>query len=684
MVNLFQPSKNVVTLSKGQEGYKDFVKNYLTKYEEVTKVDRFNSTKSKKRFKSVKEVRELFTDCGNYLTFSRGLLEIIPDSEYKLYLSEDCNFNQFDSPQYSFDQIRKTLDVFDLRDDQIIAVMKGLACKRGVIQMPTATGKSAIITSIIKRLLERYPEMRVLVLAPTLSTVKNINDSFIDNGLNSKVFGRSNKEVCSEITTSLVQSLVSLDEESSKQLEEIDAVFYDECLPANSMILLPDGTSKSISKIYLDDSVKEVLSYDVETDTYEVKKILRKFKTPFDDRFCKVYYIDKDTGQLEGVTCTRNHKIYTKNRGYVKAEDLTEEDVIKIDYPFARNWRSLSGFTYTKVKRVSFNIGKKAEYKYNLEVEDNHNYFANRVLVSNCHHLSCDTWNKLNSLLPNVEYSLGFSALSIDKSEIYQTNIRNISYNSSLIIGCSGKVLMHMDPSYYIKKGIIALPVVMRVDNKVELPENFDESAWSKLNKLGLMSSSRTDKIAKISSIFTRYDRKVLILVSERDYAFRLSKFLVQYGVTDFGISFGAGTGYTFKGLGPPTVDEDFNIDYNNEDSLKVVDKLSSGEVKVLIATSHLDEGVDISSLDVCILASGGKKDRRIVQRVGRVLRKTKTGKYAYVIDFNDRGSRVLSRQSSQRLSQYKKDIGVPESNIFDGIKVDFVETKFKELEGLS
>lgn len=684
MVNLYQPSKNVITLSKGQEGFKDFVSKFLLKYEEVTKPDYFNSTRTKKRFKTVKERRELYTDCGSHITFSRGLLEVIPETEYKLFLSEDCDFNQYDAPPLDFETIKKTLDVFDLRDDQAVAVSKGLYLKRGVIQMPTATGKSAIITSIIKRLLERYPEMKILVLAPTLSTVKNINSTLVKNGLDSKVFGHPCKEICSEVTSSLVQSLVSLDEDSSQQLKKIDAVFYDECLPANSKILLPDGTCKTILEIYSDESIQEVMSYNVTANCYEVKKILRKFRTPFDERFCKVYYEDKNSGELRGVTCTRNHKIYTKNRGYIPAEELTSDDWIKVDYPFARNWKVLDKFTYMKVSRVSFNIGKVAPYKYNIEVEDNHNYFANDVLVSNCHHLSCDSWNKLNTLLPNVEYSLGFSALSIDKKEIYETDIRNISYNSSLIVGCSGRVLMHMDPSYYIEKGIIALPVVMRVDHSVALPDNFDESVWAKLNKLGLMSSSRTDKVARICSIFDKYKRKVLVLISEKDYAFRLAEFLVQYGVTDFGISFGAGTGYVFKGLAPPTDESEINIEYDKEESLSVVDKLSSDEINILIATSHLDEGVDINSLDVCVLACGGKKDRRVIQRVGRVLRKSKTGKYAYVIDFNDRGSRVLSRQSGQRLTQYKKDIGVPKENIFDGIQVSEVESKFKELEGLN
>jgi intein/homing endonuclease len=38
--------------------------------------------------------------------------------------------------------------------------------------------------------------------------------------------------------------------------------------------------------------------------------------------------IDSDTGK--SIQCTPEHKIYTKNRGYVMAKDLNEEDILEI------------------------------------------------------------------------------------------------------------------------------------------------------------------------------------------------------------------------------------------------------------------------------------------------------------------------------------------------------------------
>lgn len=668
-------NKNKVYLSKLDPEFQKFVASFLIKYEEVSRPDYFNSKKNQKRFKTVKERRNLYTETDDFVIFARGLLELIPPTEY---VAEHLSPDLIVTPQVSNEEIKTSLDSFDLRDDQVIAVRKGLVARRGVIQLPTATGKSAIITTIIKKLLESNPGLKTLVLAPTLSTVENINKTLVSNGLDSRVFGHPSKSVESPVTASLVQSLISASVNDPHLLDGVGAVFYDECLPSNAKILLPDLSKKSILEIFEDDSITEVVSYNTEKDEYQVGKILRKFRTPYNDRFWKVYYDDPVSGKTEGVTLTPNHKVWTKDRGYVQAQDLTREDFIKVDFPYLRGLRTITSATYVKVKRVTKNVGRVSEYKYNLEIEGNHNYFASDVLVSNCHHLKCDTWNKLNFLLNNVEYSLGFSALSIDKSEIYKTDIRELSYGSSLIVGCSGRVLMHMDPSYYIERGVIALPAVFRVSHQVVLPKDLDEANWSQVSKLGLMSTTRTNKIAEISSIFSRYGRKVLVLVSEKDYAFYLGDFLGQLGIK-FGISFGAGKGYVSS-----TIDPEGKMTYDSEDSLEVVSQLGSGDFNVLIATSHLDEGVDIKSLDACILACGGKKDRRIVQRVGRVLRKSKTGRYAYVVDFTDTGSKVLSRQSRERLNMYKKDIGVPKELIFDNILLSEIEKEFKRLEGLT
>ena len=48
-------------------------------------------------------------------------------------------------------------------------------------------------------------------------------------------------------------------------------------------------------------------------------------------------------------------------------------------------------------------------YVYNLEVADNHNYFANNILVHNCHHLGARTWRRIVEAHPDA-YMTGLTA----------------------------------------------------------------------------------------------------------------------------------------------------------------------------------------------------------------------------------------------------------------------------------
>lgn len=63
---------------------------------------------------------------------------------------------------------------------------------------------------------------------------------------------------------------------------------------------------------------------------------------------------------------------------------------------------------------------------------------------------------------------------------------------------------------------------------------------------------------------------------------------------------------------------------------------IKDGLIKIMIASSVADMGLNIPILSVLILAGGGKSSTSAFQRVGRVIRKYKNKKQAYVYDFID------------------------------------------------
>ena len=89
---------------------------------------------------------------------------------------------------------------------------------------------------------------------------------------------------------------------------------------------------------------------------------------------------------------------------------------------------------------------------------------------------------------------------------------------------------------------------------------------------------------------------------------------------------------------------------------MKIIKKFNEGEIKVLIGSSILNEGISISNMKVLIMASSGKAISQTIQKIGRVLRITKEKKEGIFYDFIDVGNRFLEKQSKKRISIYKKE----------------------------
>ena len=69
------------------------------------------------------------------------------------------------------------------------------------------------------------------------------------------------------------------------------------------------------------------------------------------------------------------------------------------------------------------------------------------------------------------------------------------------------------------------------------------------------------------------------------------------------------------------------------------------------------------------------------MQGIGRALRKTKSGKYAYLVDFTDHEDVVLSKHSKLRMTRYKELIGVPDNMTFDFVETKDLDRIFSSLE---
>lgn len=99
------------------------------------------------------------------------------------------------------------------------------------------------------------------------------------------------------------------------------------CLTGDSTIYTERG-NLSLEELSKLDTLPKVLSYNVKTGKNEFKQVSNIIiSEPIEDI---VELVVEDNLAQYSIKCTESHKIYTTNRGWVKAKDLTFEDDIKI------------------------------------------------------------------------------------------------------------------------------------------------------------------------------------------------------------------------------------------------------------------------------------------------------------------------------------------------------------------
>lgn len=91
------------------------------------------------------------------------------------------------------------------------------------------------------------------------------------------------------------------------------------------------------------------------------------------------------------------------------------------------------------------------------------------------------------------------------------------------------------------------------------------------------------------------------------------------------------------------------------KDNGDMIEQFERGEVKTLIATSGiLGEGIDISNIDILVLAGGMKAESQTIQKIGRMLRLREGKNKAIVIDYMDGNTKTLIKHSKARIKVFE------------------------------
>lgn len=215
-----------------------------------------------------------------------------------------------------------------------------------------------------------------------------------------------------------------------EDFKQYDVVMLDECLPYDIPVICEGDLHLPIGKIVENRLPVKVLTFNHETGKQEYKEVTRYSKTLNTKKCVKINAVQqKKHGERSFVTCTVDHKIWVKGKGYIYAGDIQVGDVIQYetsavktqkyrvspqgkatlskimnDKNHSEEYRSavpkrtgMGGISrggngvdcpvYLTVTAVT-EMNVKEKYVYDITVEDNHNFYANGILVHNCQDIS--------------------------------------------------------------------------------------------------------------------------------------------------------------------------------------------------------------------------------------------------------------------------------------------------------
>lgn len=245
------------------------------------------------------------------------------------------------------------------------------------------------------------------------------------------------------------------------------------------------------------------------------------------------------------------------------------------------------------------------EYVYDIEIEDNHNFFTENVLVHNCHTAAAESIWKCGVEATNAYYRYGMSATPWrdDGKDLIIESILNVR-----------KPHLSITASDLIKIGKLTPCCIYFIEIKERIDWTGDYNSFYK-NAI-INNINRNKKIVELAKGLYNSNKTTLILIKNIEHGNLLLSMInnfLQNNTAEF-----------------------LSGSDNTKTRETILNNVKNGKTKILIASTIADQGLDLPILDSLILAGGGRSSTRAFQRVGRVLRLYEGKKEATVFDFKD------------------------------------------------
>mgnify|MGYP000893324238 CR=1 FL=1 len=351
---------------------------------------------------------------------------------------------------------------------------------------------------------------------------------------------------------------------------------------------------------------------------------------------------------LTTSSARNNLKLYAGT--YIPKYKYEEEDkaelqklarVLQSDREVKKYFKDLAK-DYQKMLEKKDRKGYK-KYQETLDLLDS----VKVVFVDECHFATAESYTSVLNAMPNARMRIGMSGTIDQKSEFVMKSLRSTM----------GEILYSVDNEYMIDKGYSSKPYIKMVSfnkpddlemqvHELMVRERIPKGqqalfTYQQSYRLGIIENEVRNKLVarlaiKLSTLET--NMATLIMVNSIEHGENIMKFLKE-----------AKASYAYvHGSDGSAVRAD------------VLDKVKSGEIKILIATKIFEAGIDLPNLKYFISCSGGKSYVSNLQRIGRLLRVSdKEGQEkhkVYIYDIVDRNSKYLYKQAIARKKYYEEE----------------------------
>ena len=322
---------------------------------------------------------------------------------------------------------------------------------------------------------------------------------------------------------------------------------------------------------------------------------------------------------------------------------------IKTDDPFCGGFCDSKPYALLRVADV-----RSEPYKglrYNLEVARNHNYVVDHgVLVSNCHHMKAPTHQAVFEKSKAV-YRFGLSG----------TVPAENTYDGWLVRQNIGDVVFNISNKELIEQGVSAEPMIYMIKHqhcvdyeKLRTEIRAEDTAKNKTYASPWKEKEEVHKRVFSKVVQQQIVRNVVrnqVVVDKVCGEYRDKQVLI---VVDF-----IEQGRLLADMLGAKKDESDTMDFIHGEAESRMGSLLAfrkGTLRVLISSSIIDEGIDISRIQLLVLAGGKKSKRQILQRIGRGLRRKVGENLVHILDFFDFDGKYLAAHSKERLKLYNAE----------------------------